>query len=234
MVGLTYLRGRFSPWALACVLLSTLSLLLSSRMALLFGMMFVPWFFLASPVRGKLRLSLLLGAVGLVGVVAWVKFGAAVNRDTINVMFELVINFADDGTLRTQSTTALFATYGYFPAKVSTFLLGNGLYMKTDSLQTVDAGPQIILFGAGVFAVMGYFGLFFVYARAALRSAKHTRWRQAVTAMVFFLIVANLKADALFARVSGDAFLLLAVLGFLELRRSSVKGPVGDCENLLC
>jgi hypothetical protein len=209
----TWLKARRNMAVLLALLICLASVLITSRMALLFAVLAIGMFMLPSVVANP-KLSLLYGLIALAGVMAFQRYSGLLHYDTVAVMFELFINLSQ-GQVQTASSSALLESYGFLPDRVSTLLLGNGYTNLSDTLRNVDAGIQTVLFSSGAIAMGLYVAQAFLYMRKALRGARNTIYAPAVATIFAIILFSNLKMDAWFSRVYGDAFLLLVAAAFV-------------------
>lgn len=198
-----------------------LSVILTSRMALLMLLVVMLGYGVYALFALKGLVLAGIGSIALIPVAA-VMFDV-VNQDTINVMFELFINYLEGRGFASESGTALAESYSQWPASLETFLLGNGLSAKSDYGYTVDSSAQIILFGGGIVPLIGYNLLLLFYFLVTLKYSK----APVLIVLLFLLdVISNLKGNTLFCRVIGDVLTLLFVshvyFGY-SLRRSRLS-----------
>jgi hypothetical protein len=209
----SWMKVRRSPWLIAALIVCAASVVVTSRMALLFACLCILIFVLPSAVA-SVRMWILYTSLTVVAVVAVRQYSHLLHYDTINVMFELFINLIVKGKLETQSSTALIESYALLPQNLSTLLIGNGFTTASDTHLTVDAGLQVVLFGSGIFGLGLYLLLSFLYFRYALAATRGTVFAKAVVVFFGLMMVSNFKTEAFFSRSFGDAFLLLVAAGF--------------------
>ena len=216
VIAASWLRARRAGWVVLCLLLCMVSVTVTSRMALLFGIVAIVVLVVPAAVA-RPRLLILYGTIALAGVIAFQRYSGLLHYDTIGVMFELFINLSQ-GQVETKSTTALIESYGLLPDKLLTLLIGNGTYNLSDSGLNVDAGFQSIMFSAGGVALLLYVALSWCYFRKAWSAVRGTYFSTAVVLLYVMVMVANLKTDAFFSRSFGDAWLLIVAAGYGLLR----------------
>ncbi|MEO5346358.1 MAG: hypothetical protein H7834_08275 [Magnetococcus sp. YQC-9] len=134
-----------------------------------------------------------------------------VHHDTINVMYELFIRFSETGELSTESSDALLESWSFNIKSVSTLLVGNGLHAKNDFMQTVDAGYQINMFGAGIPFSIIYYLIFLMYMQIIYKASINKNYRLFVIFAVIILLVFEYKGAVIFSRVVGDCIVILVI-----------------------
>lgn len=147
-------------------------------------------------------------------IVVWLLISNEyIHSDTVKVMFELFINFANGDGVKSQSGSALIDSYtNNYPQYISTVLFGNGLTIKSDIGLTVDSGLQILLFGGGIITLILYYYLFILYYKLSKIREKDLFITYGLIFLLLF--ISNLKGAFLFGRPVGDAFLILVLGSF--------------------
>lgn len=235
--GVTVLLNRLSKeggkYTLSLFIVCSMSVLLTSRMALLMLIFVVFVYGIYSLFVGSKLVWVGIGFIGIIPASA-ILLGV-VHHDTINVMFELFINYKDEGQFSSLSGAALLESYGHWPQSLESFMLGNGFSAKSDDGYTVDSSAQIMLFGGGVLALIGYNLLLIFYFITTLKYSK----AHLLIFIIFVLdIIANVKMNSLFSRVIGDVLTLLFVSHvytryaqkLTKLDDLNIKSVVGDLQ----
>lgn len=220
------LAKRGGKAALFLFIICALSVFLTSRMALLMLMLVV--FGYGIYALFALKGLVLVGIGSIVLIPAGAILLNVVNQDTIDVMFELFINYLEGSGFTSESGTALANSYNQWPTSLATFLLGNGLSATSDYGYTVDSSAQVILFGGGIVPLVGYNLLLLFYFWSTFKKSKSR-----VLIFLFFLldVISNIKTNTLFSRVIGDVLTLLFVShvywGY-SLKKKSRQVPVRE------
>jgi hypothetical protein len=210
LFGFWMIRRKFNLALCLTIILLISTLVLTARTTLYLGiivmMIFFIIFFRRKPFLKMFFMFVFLFSV-LVSVLMSFEF---IHYDTINVMFEVFINYAETGQVSTQSSTATLNSLLYYP-EVKTFLIGNGYMNLTEQLTNIDSGYQQKLFGGGIFYFILIIFTFFCYWYLASKSLEDT-CSKFVTHSIFFLVfVADLKSGMIFAQVVGDVPVMLTV-----------------------
>jgi len=211
VISFYFIKKKFALIYIVTLILSIVALMLTSRMALLIALLYSLFLIPYVAFSGKKQLlALVITIVSMIILIGVLISNEYVHRDTVKVMFELFINFANGEGIKSNSGTALVDSYiGNYPQYITTVLFGNGLTIKSDIGLTIDAGPQILLFGGGIITLMLYYYLFILYFKLSKIKEKDLY----ITYGLLFLLIfiSNLKGAFLFGRPIGDAVLVLVI-----------------------
>jgi hypothetical protein len=178
-----------------------LTLILTSRTALLLGLLILPVLFISKMRQFKTWKILSIIFLFLLSLLIWVK--NYLPEDVINVAFEVFINYKETKQISTASTDALYSSYD-FPLKASTWIFGNGKFMKTDSGNNLDDGFHILLFGVGIFGLCIYYGIFFRLYFYLKKNSKSLLEGSIYFILFFVILISNIKADTIFSRLFSE------------------------------
>ncbi len=225
-ISLYFVKKNIKVIFIVTFILSTAALMLTSRMALLIGLLYM---FILIPYVSfpkKKNFYMMSSVIILLIFVVYVLIaGKVLHHDTINVMFELFLNIINGDGIQTNSSTALIDSYlDNIPIYVSTILLGNGLTIKSDLGLTIDSGIHVVLFGGGLIALYLYIVQYFLYLRIAINSIFNNFSLVVLYLLLFLLVfVSNTKGAYLFGRGPGDVILLLVISAHIYRHKKEVK-----------
>lgn len=227
------LRYRRSFFYACTLVICGSSILLTSRTAIIFEILAIvvfvlPLFFSTSGRLFRfsaLSIALVLGAAGLIN-------SGRLNQDTVNEMIHPFVKLAEGEVVAVPSVDALVGSYGNFPLKDSTWLVGNGLTMKTDEGVSVDDGFQVVLFGGGAIYLLILMLLPFLYFALPLRM-RLTRYDKRALFFIYAMnFLSNAKGSYLFSRALGDVLVIITIYSICEVSRvfarvESIPEPIG-------
>lgn len=209
------------------------SILLTSRTAIIFEILAIVFFVLpllfstyGRLIRfSALSIALVLGAAGLIN-------SGKLNQDTVNEMIHPFVKLAEGEAVAVPSVDALVGSYGNFPVKGSTWLVGNGLTMKTDESVSVDDGFQVVLFGGGAIYLLIMMLLPFLYFALPLRMSITTYDKLALLFIYAMNFLSNAKGSYLFSRALGDVLVIITIYSICEVSRvfarvERIPEPIG-------
>ncbi|HYX35367.1 MAG TPA: hypothetical protein VE954_19910 [Oligoflexus sp.] len=218
------LRSKRSFFYASTLVICGFSILLTSRTAIIFEILAIilfvlPLFFSTSGrlIRfSALSIALVLGAAGLI------KSGK-LNQDTVNEMIHPFVKLAEGEVVAVPSVDALMGSYGNFPMKDSTWLVGNGLTMKTDEGVSVDDGFQVVLFGGGAIYLLILMLLPFLYFALPLRMRLSKYDKRALFFIYAMNFLSNAKGSYLFSRALGDVLVIITIYSICEASRTFAR-----------
>lgn len=230
IISFYFLKYKYSTIYLLTLLISISTLILTSRMALMIGFLFLFVLIPSTILKGKKQFFSLMSIPLVVSMFLFYLIQYEIlHHDTIGVMFEIFINLMNNEGLQTQSSNSLIDSYlENVPQYISTILIGNGLNIKSDVGLTIDAGIQITLFNAGLISLFLYHFIFVLFYIQIVYLTKLDKKYLLYVSLIFVLIfISNLKGGFLFGRISGDVLLML-IIGFivLKLKNSNQIGSI--------
>lgn len=223
IISFYFLRYKFSVKYILALLISISALMLTSRMALMIGLLFLFVLIPATILKGKKQFFSLLSIPLVIGITLFYLIHYEIlHHDTVGVMFEIFINLMNDEGVKSASGEALMDSYlENSPQYISTILIGNGLNIKSDIGLTIDSGVQITLFNAGLISLFLYHLIFvLLYIQTVYLSKLDKKYLLYVTLIFALIFISNLKGGFLFGRITGDA-LLAIILGMIILKYKS-------------
>lgn len=214
LISLFYFRREISVFRFSALFsILFLTLILTSRTAFLLGLTVCPILFLVKANQVKTWKIISIVFIFLISLIMWVSENLP--EDVINVAFEVFINYKETKQISTASTDALYSSYD-LPLKISTWLLGNGKFMKSDSGNNLDDGLHILLFGIGIF---GLFLYYFIFYRLYLYLKKFTSssLEKSIYFFLFLIIfISNIKADTIFSRLFSEILYFLLFTTYMS------------------
>lgn len=202
---------KYNFFFIILLFLLLMSLVLTSRTALILSLIPLTWFFFKSIKRfNKIKNFFFLLPILIVSINYTFKW---LPKDSFNVAFEAFINFSKNGSFYTESQAALNSSY-LLPNNLSTYLIGNGLTNRTDFDTNIDDGYQNLIYGAGIFYFFLTLSLFYLYFLKT-RSYCSSKVEKIFTSMLYFIIlIANYKVDSLFSRLTSEIFTMYLVSSY--------------------
>ena len=224
VISFYFLKYKYSTIYLLTLLISLAALMLTSRMALMIGFLFLFVLIPSTILKGKKQFFSLMSIPLIVGLsLFYLIHYEILHHDTIGVMFEIIINLMNDEGLKSHSGEALIDSYlENSPQYISTILIGNGLNTKSDIGLTIDSGIQITLFNAGLIALFLYHLIFILlYIQTVYLTKLYKKYLLFVSLLFALILISNLKGGFLFGRITGDA-LLAIIIGMTILNYKSI------------
>lgn len=209
-----FIKYKYSIKYILTLLISMSALILTSRMALMIGLLFLVILVPITILKGKKQFFSLLSIPFIIGfTLFYLIYNQILHHDTVNVMFEIFINLLNGNGLASASGSALVDSYlENSPQFISTILIGNGLNIKSDIGLTIDSGVQIILFNAGLISLFLYHLVFVLIFVKTISLSKFDKKYLLYIMLIFALIfISNFKGGFLFGRTTGDALLVIFI-----------------------
>lgn len=187
-----------------------ISILLTARTGLLLCVLYLLFFTIKEVKKVKKLIPLLFSLSLLVLFIVKMDKIGILHRDTVNVMFESIV----EKKIATRSSTASLQSLKYTPQKVSTILIGNGQYMKADGQKTIDSSHQIYFFGKGLFYLFLILTLFLFYYRLATTNLLSFRYKRLFILLYLIVFIVSFKGGYMFSRGYSDQLLLLTLSAY--------------------
>ncbi|MFB3389190.1 O-antigen polymerase [Flavobacterium sp. LAR06] len=133
----------------------------------------------------------------------------------LNFVFEVFINFIENGEVGTSSSDATISMY-VFPDNLSTWLFGDGQMMMTDGSYYMgsDVGYVRLLFYFGIISTLIYFGIQFFYYKILKKLSPNKQIQLLFSMMLFWIVLLNFKGIA-----NGDPFLVLFLVCLVYINK---------------
>jgi len=212
IVAMYYASLAKSTWMyLAIAFFIFISILLTSRLALLLCLIMFIGFGIKKLVSLDFKAILWVGMTAALGI-GFITYALSSGNDvyvgTFNKMFANVINLEQDGSAYDDSTRDLVQNHYIVPDNIGVMLIGNSVDPSSNIVNS-DVFYIRYLWGNGVFLVALYLlsMVWMVYGIHQLR--KINRGQKFIFYLFCFVVcVASLKGAYIFSRVIGDAVLL--------------------------
>lgn len=150
-------------------------------------------------VRTVLRILLVVGLLGTVGYSFLPGDTKIIMERAVEYGFEMFYNYAENGSLSTESTSELSDMYDVYPTNLKTWLIGDGFFADPDDSSAyymgIDVGYLRLLFCVGLLGTIAYF----TYQLSIILMLTHTMEKryQVLTFFVFiYILFMNMKGFA--------------------------------------
>lgn len=140
----------------------------------------------------------------------------------LNFVFELFINFIENGEVGTSSSDATISMY-VFPNSVSTWIFGDGQMMMDDGSYYMgsDVGYIRLLFYFGVVSTVIYFGMQLFYYQILKKLTNQKQIKLLFSMMLLWIILLNFKGIA-----NGDQFMILFLVSLIYIKKRDTVNNV--------